>query len=259
MGYLTKGLPEELQEFPIDVFFSYSHGAFEGQSNSELKRWSQKLAEDLREELSFSGLENLSFYLDESERKDESVDPTELLDSQLKEKVSSAALITLLMTPHYLRSEWCRREREWWREHNHPDPLSVGGRVFVSRIHPTDETDWPEELKGLLGYFFFDKDKPPEEARPFTYRGSDDDINQYKDALIELSGKLVQRLKAVREVLDHRHEEWKHQQKMAAANGQILYLYGRQEAVPVWQRTCKKLQDQQFVVNPDSPRERRPR
>ena len=253
MGYLTKDLPKELHDFPIDVFFSYSHGAFEGQSHSELKRWSQKLAEDLREELSFSGLENLSLYLDESERKDESVDPTEVLGSQLKEKASSAALLTLLMTPQYLRSEWCRWERAWWKERNHPDPLSVGGRVFVSRVYPTEEADWPAELKGLLGYFFYDKDKPLEVARPFTYRGSDDDINQYKDALIRLSGKLVQRLKAVREILDHRHEEWKHQQKMTAASGQILYLYGRQEAVPAWQRTCKKLQDQQFVVNPDRP------
>ena len=145
MGYLTKDLPKELHDFPIDVFFSYSHGAFEGQSHSELKRWSQKLAEDLREELSFSGLENLSLYLDESERKDESVDPTEVLGSQLKEKASSAALLTLLMTPQYLRSEWCRWERAWWKERNHPDPLSVGGRVFVSRVYPTEEADWPDD------------------------------------------------------------------------------------------------------------------
>ena len=41
MGYLTEGLPEELQEFPIDVFFSYSHAAFSGESNPELKRWAQ--------------------------------------------------------------------------------------------------------------------------------------------------------------------------------------------------------------------------
>src|SRR5215813_6158082 len=77
MGYLTEGLPKELQEFPIDVFFSYSHAVFPGESNTELKRWSQTLAKDLREELSLSGLANLSLYLDTSARTDESVDPTE--------------------------------------------------------------------------------------------------------------------------------------------------------------------------------------
>ena len=253
MGYLTEGLPEELQEFPIDVFFSYSHAAFPGESNTELKRWSQKLAKDLREELLVSGLENPSFYLDESERKDESVDPTEELGNQLKEKASSAALLTLLMTPHYLRSVWCRREREWWRERNHPDPLSVGGRVFVSRVQPTVKADWPVELQDLPGIFFHNKDKLPELARPFTYRGSKSDLDQYNQALMKLSGGIVQRLKAVREVLDQRHEQWKHQQKVSADRGQILYLCGRQEAANEWERACERLQDRQFVVNPDRP------
>src|SRR5262245_13268568 len=179
MGYLTEGLPKELQEFPIDVFFSYSHAVFPGESNTELKRWSQTLAKDLREELSLSGLANLSLYLDTSARTDESVDPTEKLGCQLKTKVSSAALLTLLMTPHYLRSVWCTRERVWWQERHHPDTLSVGGRIFVARVLPTDEGDWPEKLKGLFGYFFFDKDKPAAAARPFTYRGSTSDLDQY--------------------------------------------------------------------------------
>ena len=51
MGFLTKGLPPELCQYPIDVFFSYSHGAFSGNSDSKLKRWSEQLADDLREEL----------------------------------------------------------------------------------------------------------------------------------------------------------------------------------------------------------------
>jgi len=77
MGYLTEGLPEELQEFPIDVFFSYSHAVFPGEGNTELKRWSQKLAKELRQDLSsVCGLVNLSLYLDESARTNESVDPT---------------------------------------------------------------------------------------------------------------------------------------------------------------------------------------
>jgi hypothetical protein len=253
MGYLTEGLPAELQEFPIDVFFSYSQAAFPGQSNTVLKRWSQKLAADLREEFWTSASVNVSLYLDESARADESVDPTEELGSQLKAKVSSAALLTLLMTPHYLRSAWCTRERAWWQEHHYPDHLSVGGRIFVARVLPADEGDWPEELQGLFGYFFFDKDMPAYAARPFTFREFEGDRDQYIKALLKLSGDLVQRLKAVREVLDQRHEQWKHRQKVAAASGQILYLCGRQEHEPAWRKACEGLQNQQFIVNPDRP------
>jgi hypothetical protein len=253
MGYLTKGLPEALQEFSIDVFFSYSHAAFHGRSDSELKRWSQKLANDLREELLYLQFEDLRFFLDESEREDESVDPTEKLGDQLKEKAVSAALFALLLTPHYLRSEWCRLEREWWKNRNPADRLSVGGRVFVANVHPTDETDLPDELKSLPGYFFYDKNKPFELARPFTYRNSSEDLDQYNKALINLSGILAQRLKDIREVLDQRHKEWKHKRKVTAESGQVLYLCGRQDDACAWESACKRLQEQRFVVNPDSP------
>lgn len=253
MGYLTKGLPEALQEFSIDVFFSYSHAAFHGRSDSELKRWSQKLANDLREELLYLQFEDLSFFLDESEREDESVDPTEQLGDQLKANASSAALFTLLITPHYLRSEWCRLEREWWRQCNPSDRLSVGGRVFAAKVHPTAESDLPEELKNLPGYSFYDKDKPPVLARPYTYRGSKGDLDEYKTALISLCGLLANRLKEIREIFDQRYEEWKHKRKVSAEGGQILYLCGRQNDAHTWNSACERLQEKQFVVNPDSP------
>ena len=58
----------------VDVFVSYSHVAIEGNSNSTLKQWSQKLASDLREELNYSDRDpKLRLFLDESERLDESV------------------------------------------------------------------------------------------------------------------------------------------------------------------------------------------
>jgi hypothetical protein len=253
MGYLTHGLPEELAEYPIDVFLSYSHCVFPGQSNPELKLWSQKLAKDLREEVIITGLENFSLYLDQSERKDESVDPTEKLAEQLEKDCRNAALLTIMMTPQYLRSEWCKRELEWWEEQNLPDTLAVGGRKFVARVMPTDESKWPEGLKELPAYQFYDVDIPPEESRPFTYRGSTDDLNQYKNALIKISGGIVQRLKDAREVFELRLKELQQKKKLAAPGGQILYLHGRKEAEPVWRDACRKLQERKFVVNPDSP------
>ena len=41
MGFLGK-------PFKHDLFVSYSHGAFKGQHDSDLKRWSQKFAKDLQ-------------------------------------------------------------------------------------------------------------------------------------------------------------------------------------------------------------------
>ena len=252
MGYLTKDLPEPLQTFPIDVFLSYSHGAFAGQSSSRLKAWSQKLADDLREELLGLELDDLSLFIDSSDREDEGVDRTERLAEQLKDRVEGAAILAVLMSSPYLRSRWCGQERDWWTGRNSPDPLAVGGRVFLCRAQPTDESEWPDALKGLFGYCFYDKDKRPDLARPFTYGGATSDLDEYLDALVRLCGDIAQRLKAIRGILDDRHRQWQ-QQRATAEGGQILYLYGRQECAPSWTDTCQRLQGRRFVVNPGIP------
>ena len=253
MGFLTKGLPHELQTFPIDVFLSYSHGAFAGQSSSRLKAWSQKLADDLREELLGLELDDLSLFIDSSDREDEGVDRTERLAEQLKHSVEGAAILAVLMSSPYLRSRWCGQERDWWTSRNSPDPLAVGGRVFVCRAQPTDEAAWPDALKGLFGYLFYDKDKRPDLARPYTYGGATADLDEYLDALVRLSGDIAQRLKAVRGILEDRHRQWQQEQRAAAEGGQILFLYGRQECAPSWTDACRRLQGKRFVVNPDRP------
>lgn len=252
MGYLTKGLPNSLAEFPVDVFFSYSHGAFSGQSNSELKRWSQKLAEDLREELNFTGLD-VSLFLDESDRQDESVDRTESLDLQLRQQVERAGLFLMMMSPQYLRSAWCRQELDWWQGRSGGDAFAVGNRLLIARIYPTNEAAWPKGLGEIPGYFFYDRDLPEEQIRPFTYRGSTRDLDQYNEALLALSGKMSQRLKAIRQLLEQRHAQWQQQQKAEAEFGQIIYLYGRRDASAAWEQTCNRLQDRRFVVNPERP------
>jgi hypothetical protein len=99
------------EPFQHDLFVSYSHGAFPGEHNSELKRWSQKFAKDLRAELAGHGeFAGISVFLDESDRPDENVDRTAQLTGLLGDRVANSALFTLLMTPHYLRSKWCSQE-----------------------------------------------------------------------------------------------------------------------------------------------------
>ena len=76
------------EPFDHDLFVSYSHGAFNGQHDSELKRWSQKFAKDLRAELARAiEFENASVFLDDSDRHDEGVDRATGLTEQLRGRV----------------------------------------------------------------------------------------------------------------------------------------------------------------------------
>jgi hypothetical protein len=240
--------------FGHDLFVSYSHGAFKGQHDPDLKLWSQKFAEDLRAELAGTPeFEDISVFLDQSERSDENVDRTADLREQLQARAHASALLAVLMTPHYLRSEWCRQEREWWCARHHPDTLGAGNRIFVCRVRPPGEALWPPELPAAVGYHCYDQNKEPDRARPFTWRGSTRDLDDYNDLLVNLAGDMMQRLRAIRAVLEQRRRREAADANLAADGGQVIYLHAREAHAKAWERAGACLEQSGFVVMPTEP------
>lgn len=242
------------EPFLHDILVSYSHGAFAGKHDSDLKVWSQKFAEDLRAELIGAGeFDDISVFLDEVERSDENVDRTEQLTGLLQERIVNSALFALLMTPQYLRSKWCRQEFEWWCEKHQPDVLGAGSRAYLCRVRPSDKDSWPESIKDVVGYFCYDRDKDPDKARPFTWRGSQSNLDEYNDLLIDVSGEMMQRLRALRGILDEQRRLETKAKKYAEADGQTLFLYARETAGDAWEKACDRLQEAGFSVVPSGP------
>ena len=242
------------EPFKHDLFVSYSHGAFAGTHNSDLKLWSQKFAKDLRAELAGSGEFNgISMFLDEGERSDENVDRTEQLTGQLHASVTGSALFTLLLTPHYLRSKWCRQELDWWCGKHHPDTLGAGSRAYVCRVRPSDQATWPEPIKDVVGYFCYDRDENEDKARPFTWKSRERDRDDYVDLLVDLSGEMAQRLRAIKAILDDRRRQEEQARKYAAGSGQVLFLHGRPQAATAWDQAYDRLQEAGFFMVPDKP------
>jgi hypothetical protein len=240
--------------FQHDLFVSYSHGAFAGRHDADLKLWSQKFADDLRAELAgTTEFEKISVFLDEGDRSDENVDRTEQLTGLLHDRVAGSALFTLLMTPHYLRSKWCRQELDWWCEKHHPDTLGAGSRAYVCGLRPTDKAAWPTTIADVVGYYFYDRDKKPDKARPFTWRGSTLDHDKYVARLIDVSGEMMGRLRDIKKILD---EQWRREEQArnyAKPEGQILFLHGRPHAAAAWDQACDRLLDAGFYIVPDRP------
>src|SRR5512132_3467028 len=108
MGYLSP-------DFDYDLFISYAHGDFDQTGSSPLKSWSQIFAARLVEELRLS-LEGapLVTFLDESERPGFGIDPTRSLTEQLQKAIHNSGLLVILMSPFYLKSDWCTREAHWF-------------------------------------------------------------------------------------------------------------------------------------------------
>jgi TIR domain len=139
MGYLS--------EFEHDVFVSYAHSDL-------LDDWSARLIKDLRTlvagGLGLRGADEVGIWWDYHLRGNQP------LTGQLREKVEGTGVLLVLMSEWYLKSAWCRDERDWFVQ----DVRRRGAdRVFVVRACATDDRRWPAVFKDkrdhpLVGYNF---------------------------------------------------------------------------------------------------------
>lgn len=171
-------MPAFTLEFEHDLFISYGCVDDQCGDNGELG-WVSCFVADLKKRLSerLGRKDNFSIWKDE-EQLARHVDITK----QIANAIERSACLLVVCSPGYLKSDWCRRERndflKWVRARD-----ASGSRVFVV------ERDWiegdkPEEFQNLLGFKFWTGDpsnrsklpRPLDKHRP-------DDCHEYKDQL----------------------------------------------------------------------------
>lgn len=244
-----------------DIVISYSHGDGDGTGESELKAWSQRFAaafeSELRQEVEFH---DVDLFLDESKRSEKALDRTLPLTEQLRQRLQGAGLLTILMSPQYLASEWCRAEREWWIEQRSKRG-STRGHLFVCRIWPTEADAWPQSLcdergNPPLGFWFHGREQTLAAVRPYGWRGRSDDKNAFTEELLKLVGAVCHRMREFKRQLDMSRRMQQDAQRLLAVGGQALYLHARAEQREAWERSYASLAAGGFVVVPAEPEPR---
>ena len=109
-----------------------------------------------------------------------------------------------LISPRYLKSEWCLRELAWWRAAQEKRRLDTRGRlapVLIWGTPPTGATNWPDALKEvglsqLTGINFFPRDKVLLRPQPFGWPGWSDRIEDHRffEPLLDIVGYLRKHL-----------------------------------------------------------------
>lgn len=248
--------------FAYDVFLSYSHGDPDGSGDSRLKQWSQGFASELENEFrahpKFGA--GVRVFLDHHHRPSQSIDPMVPLTEQLRADIGGSALLTLLMSPHYLRSKWCASEREWWVERQKEIGLPADGRIAVARIWPTATEDaWPPELidsrgEPLVGFCFYDKSQADLLPQPFEWpEPTKSSKDPFRRELLTLVGWLGIKLDEVKKRLDEQQRSREELAKLSAAGGQVIYLHGRPDQAKAWDRAGDALRNSGLVVMPSEP------
>ena len=129
--------------------------------------------------------------------RDTRLQGNEYFAGSIGEGISSTLLLLSVISPRYVSSDWCRGELKEFCRRAERTGLSGAGnlsRVFkVVKTH-VDEGEMPDELRGLLGYHFYDFD---ERGRPREFRPDDppNKDQRYWDRLEDLALDIVKALK----------------------------------------------------------------
>jgi hypothetical protein len=185
------------------------------------------------------------------------LNPLHGLTPQLQDDVEGAAILVVLMSPHYLASDWCRREREWWSARQVALGLPADGRVAVIRIWPTKDA-WPRELKDsrgadLPGFWFFDRKKAAFQPQPYEYpKPGPDSKGAFREELMRLTDFLKLSLDSLQAELANRRRLREKEQQLGDP-GRVVYLHGREEHASGWEQAFDALIASGFSVVPDAP------
>ena len=114
------------------------------------------------------------------------------------------------MSPHYLRSKWCADERDWWVECQAKHGLALDGRIAIARIWPTEEP-WPTHSwtsAASPGRLHLSMICKRAETRPQPHEWPDPTgaKGPFREALLEMVGRIWQHLAAVKEQLEERRQ-----------------------------------------------------
>lgn len=252
-------------EFKHDVFFSYAHGVVDGDATSNLRDWSRKLAEDVRKQLrTWKQFNDLTFYIDDSERDGERLAPTDGVHDGLRDAASASAIFLCALSDWYVDSEWCGKERGWWHEHARAaigrEALAEIERRFVLIAQElTDGREWPPELQDqsggpLRGYRAY---RSHDAVLKRVLLGiSERDRAARQDLIIDLSGDLGETLKNIREALKTERAKRLSEAKLkgCAEFPASLFIHAPEDCSEAFDRAQRQLADEGYIVFPESHR-----
>ena len=147
-GVVTAGTTQ----FETDLFISYAH--IDDQPLSpEQKGWISRFHASLEAMLSMRLGRKARIW------RDPKLQGNDVFGDEIVDQFSNAAVLLSVVTPRYLRSDWCTREiREFCAHAQKSGGIVVANKARVFKVlkTPVDTQDsLPEVVKDLLGYEFF--------------------------------------------------------------------------------------------------------
>ena len=237
--------------FEHDVFVSYAHGR-----GGKLLRWSQRLIEELEGDI----LDLVTEFDDVDIFIDPDLDPTRPLTQQLRGTVQSSGLLLIIMSEHYLQSDWCQKELSWF-ESELKGCQASGGLVVVVHVQSTNAESWPDCLKDedghtLIGFTFYSRSGNSNKViHPHGWplpQPENPNHRHYYEELGKLSTIVTKRLREIKKRPALRAST-QPSALMTPANGQTnIYLQAPRSEIDVWRLTKQVMEASGYRVFPEA-------
>ncbi|MEK6289631.1 MAG: hypothetical protein AABO57_28275 [Acidobacteriota bacterium] len=181
-------------KYEDEIFISYAH--IDNEPLAEGQRgWVQLLDERLRKRLAQLLGEPAKIW------RDPKLQGNDEFSEILVERVSKVALLVSILSPRYLKSDWCLRELdEFCRHAALRGGLTVAGKSRVFKVVKTftSRDGHPPQVQGLLGYEFYEYDEMSGRAREFSPEIDPNRDARYWEKLEDLAWDIKQQIERLR-------------------------------------------------------------
>ncbi len=134
--------------------------------------------------------------------RDPKLQGNDIFADRLVERLPRVAIIASIVSPRYLKSDWCMRElREFTKASATTGGMRVGNKARVFKIvkTPVPIEQQGGELQDMLGYEFFTVDPDSGRARELSQTGDPESQRLYWAKLDDLAHDMAELLEAIEE------------------------------------------------------------
>ncbi len=181
---------EQLKPYEHDIFISYAHiddtplMAGEGGWVSEFHKSMEALVKQiLGEELNVW--------------RDPKLQGNDYFSDTLVDAVPKAAVLVSIVSPRYLKSEWCLRELDTFSKETDGARIENKSRIFKVVKTPVERNNEPAPLNQLLGYEFFKIDNASGKPTEFRIEFGPESKQHYLAKMYDLAYEIAEAIKQI--------------------------------------------------------------
>lgn len=173
-----------IPDYEDDIFISYTH-IDNDKLAKDHKGWVDYMHERLERRLHQLLGEEPAIW------RDPKLNGNDIFANTLILKLQKIAILVAVLSPRYVNSEWCLKElREFCRNAKETGGIQVDNKSPIFKVvkTPIDESKYPEELRNLLGYQFYEEDPANGQPREFSHEMIfEDSFRKFMDKVNDLA------------------------------------------------------------------------